>query len=128
MLSATTKRVEKPLETGEYTATFSSMRDGRTPADTILTFKDVNTGRAINAYVNNTRVIFQDDNGVDYTSEDFLFLGLKKQLKMYGDNVSPLDVLHACAETPVTLWVVADEYVNVYSTKPKEFDSADLGL
>ena len=128
MLSNTTKAVLEPIATGEYTATFSSMRDGKTASDTMLTFT-LDNGRKVNAFVNNSRVIYTDADGVGYTSEDFFFIGLKRQLKMYNDDVSPMEVLHEASQTPVTLWIIADEqYTNVYTSKPKQYDSADLGL
>ena len=128
MLSNTTKAIVAPIATGEYTAKFVSMRDGKTPADTMLTF-ELDNGRKVNAFVNNARVIFTDTDGVQYTSEDFFFIGLKRQLKMYSEDVSPLEVLHEASQTPVTLWIIADEqYTNVYTSKPKQYDSADLGL
>lgn len=128
MLKATTKAINRPIETGKYTATFSSLREGKTDADTMLTFKDVESGKSINAFVNNSRVIYTDEqSGAQYTSEDFFFIGLKQQLKLY-DEVSPMEVLRLASETPVTLWVISDEYTNVYTSKPKTFDTSELGL
>ena len=127
MLKSTTKSIIAPINTGEYTAKFVSMKDGKTPADTVLTFHIEELNRTINAFVNNERVCFEDADGSKYTSEDFFFIGLKRQLKMYGEE-SPLEVLATCTETPITLWVIADEYTNVYSSKPKSYDTADLGI
>ena len=130
MLKKTTKAIATPIATGEYTAVFVSMRDGKTPADTCLTFRLTEQDRLINAFVNNARVIFKDEkSGEEFTSEDFFFQGLKRQLKMYGEDVDPMEVLNACAENPITLWIISDEkYTNVYASKPKAYDGAELGL
>lgn len=127
MLKNTTKKVTAPIATGEYTATFVSLRDGKTPADTVLTFHITELNRDINAFVNNERACFTGDDGEKFTSEDFFFIGLKRQLEMY-DDVDPLTVLNACVDTPVTLWVISGEYTNVYTSKPKDYNSADLGI
>lgn len=127
MLKTTTKAIVAPIATGEYTATFVGLRDGKTPADTILTFRIAELGRNVNAFVNNERACFTDENGDKFTSEDFFFIGLKKQLQLY-DDIDPMTILNMCADTPITLWVIAGEYTNVYTSKPKQYESADLGI
>lgn len=128
MLQTTTKKITAPISTGEYTAVFSTMRDGKTPADTILSFTLLDCdNRNINVYLNNSRVCYTDDAGDKYTSEDFFFIGLKRQLEIY-DDISPLEILNIVSEKAITLWVIAGEYTNVYSSKPKAYDSADLGI
>lgn len=127
MLKQKSMNVSAPITTGTYTATFKRAADGKTPADTILTF-ELENGRLINKWVNNNKVIFTDDNGVDFTSEDFFIIGLKRQLKMYDENIDSLEVLSKASEVPVTLWVVVGEYTNIYSSKPSDFDSAELGI
>lgn len=127
MLKNTTKTIVAPIATGEYTATFVSLRDGKTPADTILTFRLEELGRNINAFVNNERACFTDENGEKFTSEDFFFIGLKRQLQMY-DDVDPMSILNTCARNPITLWIISGEYTNVYTSKPKDYDTADLGI
>lgn len=129
MLKKTTKEVQAPIATGTYSAVFVSLRDGKTPADTCLTFKLTEENRLINAFVNNVRVVFTDEKDGDFTSEDLFFRGLKNQLKMYGKDIDPMEVLNACTENPVTLWIISDEkYTNVYASKPKAYDGAELGL
>ena len=127
MLKNTTKPIVAPIATGEYTATFVSLRDGKTPADTILTFHIEELDRNINAFVNNERACFEDENGEKFTSEDFFFIGLKRQLQLYED-IDPMSVLNMCATTPITLWIISGEYTNVYTSKPKDYDTADLGI
>jgi hypothetical protein len=127
MLKSTTKSIIAPIATGEYTATYVRMQEGKTPADTILVFHLNEVDRNVNVFVNNSRVCFTDEQGEKFTSEDFFFIGLKRQLKMYND-IDPMSVLNICINTPVTLWVVAGDYTNVYSSKPKNYDSADLGI
>jgi hypothetical protein len=127
MLKSTTKTIIAPIATGEYTATYVRMQEGKTSADTILVFHLNEVDRNVNVFVNNSRVCFTDEQGEKFTSEDFFFIGLKRQLKMYND-IDPMSVLNICINTPVTLWVVAGDYTNVYSSKPKNYDSADLGI
>ncbi len=127
MLKQKSMDVEAPITTGVYSAVFKRAADGKTQADTILTF-ELEDGKLINKWVNNNKVIFTDDKGVDYTSEDFFIKGLKTQLKMYDKGVDSLEVLNKAAETSVKLWVVVGEYTNIYSSKPSDFDSAELGI
>ena len=126
-LKTTTKSIIAPIATGEYTATFVRLQEGKTPADTILVFKLHELDRMVNVFVNNSRVCFEDANGEKFTSEDFFFIGLKRQLKLYED-IDPMSVLNICIDHPVNLWVISGDYVNVYSSKPKNYDTADLGI
>jgi hypothetical protein len=129
MLQNKTKSIEAPITTGEYEGTYVSLINGKTDADTGLRFK-LNNGRIITAWINNARTVFKDEKTEeDYTSEDLFFIGLKRQLKLYGEDVSSLDVLEVCKETQVKLWVIYDEpYTNVYTRVPKGFDKATLDI
>lgn len=127
MLKSTTKSIIAPINTGAYTAKFVTLKNGKTDADTILTFHIEELDRTVNAFVNNERVCFEDVDGQKYTSEDFFFIGLKRQLKLY-DDIDPMSVLNICTETPITLWVISGEYTNIYTSKPRDYDTADLGI
>ena len=128
MLKNTTKPIMRPIETGEYNAVFKALAEGKTDADTLLKFHLVDEDRDVNVFVNNARACFKDETtGEVFTSEDFFFMGLKRQLNLYGEE-SPLEVLNACTEVPVSLWVVSGEYTNVYSSKPRNFDAVVLGI
>lgn len=111
------------LTDGTYTCKLDSIADGKTINDTRFNFSIVGgefDGRKLINFTNNSKVLWTDDNGVEWTSEDFFMNGLARQLCDNG-TISYQDVLDKLTNgATVQLYVVHNgNFQNVSSTRPK---------
>lgn len=128
--TATASGVIKVVPAGEYTAKVVSVKDGKTPSQTLITmlvenkeFKGLGT-----IWVDWEKVLFQDSTGADVTSEDIFFNGIARQWKVDATHEELLT--RAFADT-FQVWVshYTDEDGNIFAnfrtTKPRTVEADD---
>lgn len=118
-----TTTVLAKIEDGTYECKLKSITDGKTLNDTRFDFTIVGgkfDGRNLINFTNNSKVIWSDEEGNGWTSEDFFMNGLARQL-CDGGEISYEDIITQLQDGAlITLYVTHNEsFQNVSSTKPK---------
>lgn len=136
MFKSNTYAVTKPIADGAYEVKLSSFSDGKTLNDTRIDFEIVSEGefkgRKLITFTNNSKVIWTDADGRGWTSEDFFFAGIARQVS--DENIDTDAIVELLQNgTVITVYVAHnDSYQNVTTSKPKAVEDKeileDLGL
>lgn len=130
MFKSNTYAVTKPIADGAYEVKLSSFSDGKTLNDTRVDFEIVSEGefkgRKLITFTNNSKVIWTDADGKGWTSEDFFFAGIARQIA--EEDIDTDDIVDQLQNgVTITVYVAHnDGYQNVTTSKPKAVEDKEI--